>query len=125
MGRILVRFGNGLEIRIALRAETPSVRALLKSLPFKSSVHRWGDEIYFASPFHSGREGDSRIEMNVGEVAFWPDGDAVALFFGPTPASTDENPRAYSPCNILGRVDGSLESLKTVSEGMSVEVLKA
>ncbi len=125
MVHVLVRFGNGVEARIVLRAETPSVRALLKSLPFKSSAHRWGDEVYFTAPFHSGRESDSRIEMEPGEATFWPDGDAIAVFFGPTPASVDANPRAYSPCNILGRVEGSLEDLKSVNDGMSVEVLKA
>ena len=125
MTAIVMRFGNGIEVTAALREGPQSVAALLKALPFKSVVHRWGDEVYFEAPFHSAKESDARAEMEVGEVAFWPDGDAIAVFFGPTPASTDGRPRAYSPCNILGNVAGSTGGLKAVREGTPVEVLKS
>lgn len=124
MTAVRMRFSNGLEVRVTLREGTPSVEAMLKAVPFKSVVHRWGDEVYFDAPFHSPREEDSRAEMEIGEVAFWPDGDAVALFFGRTPGSTDGKPRAYSPCNILGKVDAAPERLGGVREGAAVEVAK-
>ena len=97
MTTIAMRFGNELEVRATLRDGTPSVASLLSALPFRSIVHRWGDEVYFNAPFHSEKEEDARADMEVGEVAFWPDGDAIAVFFGPTPVSTDGRPRAYSP----------------------------
>ena len=125
MTAIVMRFGNGVEVRTTLREGTQSVTALLKALPFKSVAHRWGDEVYFDAPFHSAGEKDARAEMEKGDVAFWPDGNAVCVFFGPTPVSTDDKPRAYSPCNILGNVSGPADSLKAVKEGTSVEVLKA
>jgi hypothetical protein len=65
------------------------------------------------------------MEMEAGEVAFWPDGDAIAVFFGPTPASSGSVPMAYSPCNILGRVKGDMTLLKTVKPGLVVEVIEA
>jgi hypothetical protein len=123
MTAIVMRFGNGVEVRAALREGTPSVAALVKAIPFKSVVHRWGDEVYFDAPFHSVREKDARAEMENGDLAFWPDGDALCVFFGPTPVSTDGKPRAYSPCNTLGRISGPVDKLKSVKGGISVEVL--
>ncbi len=121
---MLVRFDGKDEVRVSLREGTPTVAVLLGALPFKASAHRWGDEVYFKAPIHAEIEEDARAEMNVGDVAFWPDGDAVAIFFGPTPVSTDSKPRAYSPCNIVGKVTESPELLKGVKEGTPVEVLK-
>jgi len=125
MTEITLRFADGLEVRATLREGTPSVTALLKAIPFKSVVHRWGDEVYFDAPFHSEKETDARADMEIGDVAFWPEGDAVAVFFGRTPVSTDGHPRAYSPCNILGKVSGSPEKLKKVKERTGVEVLRS
>ena len=101
---------------------TPTVRALLSSLPFEARVHRWGDEIYFETPFHSDLEPDARAEMSIAEVAFWPEGDALAIFFGPTPVSRESEPRAYSPCNIVGRIDAAPEALRSAAEGMPVRL---
>ena len=95
---------------------------LLSAVPFTSETNRWGDEIYFTAPFHSEIEADARALMQVGDVAYWPDGDAIALFFGRTPASIDDRPRAYSPCNILGTVEGDPIRLTRVATGSSVEV---
>lgn len=123
MTKFRVRFGEGLEMPVELRPDlTPTVKSLLGSLPFKSKVQTWGDEVYFVAPFHAPREKDSRMEMTVGEVAYWPDGDAIAVFFGPTPTSEGEFPMAYSPCNILGKVVGDAALLKQVKPGSSVEV---
>ena len=124
MSLVRVRIDGRTELLVALRSdETPSVRWLLEALPFRSTANRWGDEIYFDAPFHAALEDDARADMSVGEVAFWPDGDAIAMFFGPTPVSVDGRPRAYSPCNILGRVEGDPAKLRVVSSGASVEVL--
>ncbi len=124
MTTVRMRFANGLDVRVTLSEGTQTADALLDAIPFKSVAQRWGDEVYFDAPFHSERETDARAEMEVGDVAFWPDGDAVALFFGRTPISTDAKPRAYSPCNILGGVEDNPARLGGVREGTGVEVLK-
>ena len=121
---LMLRFGNGLETKVSLRDDTGTVSALLGAVPFRSVVHRWGDEVYFDAPFHSDREPDARADMEIGEVAFWPDGDAIAVFFGPTPASRTGKPRAYSPCNILGKIQASPAQLRSVEEGTTVEVVR-
>lgn len=111
----------GIELR---RDSTPTTRALLASLPIESAADRWGDEMYFEVPFHSDLEDDARQVMDIGEVAFWPDGDALAVFFGRTPSSTDDRPKAYSPCNIVGRIVGDARSLGQVRVGDSVRLFR-
>lgn len=124
MSRIGIRFKGGPEVYVALRAdETLSIGSLLSILPFSSRAQTWGDEVYFEAPFHADREKDARAEMRVGDVAFWPEGDAIALFFGPTPASSGPAPRAYSRCNILGRIEGDPSVLRAVTPGTPVDVL--
>ena len=126
MAQVRIRFRDGPQLDIELRDDkTPSVRALVEKLPFKSRAQTWGDEVYFSVPFHAAREAGSRMEMEVGEVAFWPDGDAIALFFGPTPISDGAAPMAYSPCNILGRVAGDPTVLRKIKPGTPLEVTKA
>ncbi|HIH02028.1 TPA: hypothetical protein HA259_08200 [Thermoplasmata archaeon] len=118
-------FGGGADVVVELRKDsTPTVESLLSSAPFEAKVNRWGDEVYFETPVSAGLEDDSRAAMEVGDVAYWPDGRALAIFFGPTPVSTDEKPRAYSPCNIVGRVVGDPSTLRSVRTGDSVKVEK-
>lgn len=124
---LTVQFDGGKRIAIDLRQpHTRTVTELLSTVPFDSSAHRWGDEIYFEAPFHSEIEEDARQDMELGDVAYWPDGDAIAIFFGPTPVSHGDKPRAYSPCNIIGKVVGDLSALSAVCEGsgLSVQMLE-
>ena len=123
---LIISFEGGQEVVVKVRADpAATVRALEDVLPFESVSNRWGDEVYFEAPFTSPLESDAREVMAVGDVAFWPDGSAMALFFGRTPASTDERPRAYSRCNMLGRVSGDVGVLRGVRPGERVRVSKA
>ena len=97
----------------------------MNAVPFSSNASTWGDEVYFHAPFHAELEADARAEMEIGDVAFWPDGDAIAIFFGPTPASVDNEPRAYSPCNLIGTLEGDISVLKRVKSGSSLDVAHA
>ena len=109
--------------RVRVRPDsTATMTALLASLPFESVAERWGDEVYFSVPFHSAIEQDARAEMHVGDVAFWPEGDVLAVFFGRTPSSVDDKPRAYSPCNTVGAIEGDLSGFKTVRQGARIRV---
>ncbi|MCU0852934.1 MAG: hypothetical protein MUC90_06780 [Thermoplasmata archaeon] len=120
---IVIEFERGPTLKVSLRRErTQTIIALTSSLPFASKANRWGDEVYFEGPFHSPLEADARAEMAIGEVAFWPDGDAVALFFGPTPVSSGREPRAYSPCNLIGSIEGDAAVLAGVKQGQPLKV---
>jgi len=102
--------------------ETPTARKMMEALPFESSANVWGDEIYFDIPLSLELEPDARADVEVGDLAYWPAGPAFCIFFGPTPVSTGDQPRAYSPVNVFGRVSGDTGKLKTISAGAVIKV---
>ena len=102
--------------------ETPTARKMMEALPFESSASVWGDEIYFDIPLSLELEPDARADVEVGDLAYWPAGPAFCIFFGPTPVSTGDQPRAYSPVNVFGRVSGDTGKLKTISAGAVIKV---
>lgn len=122
MNEITILAGN-----VSLLAElndSPTARQIWDRLPIEGSAHTWGDEIYFEVPVTAGEEPDARAEVEVGELGYWPVGHAFCIFFGPTPASTGEHPRAYSPVNILGHVVGDATLFRTVQEGTQVRITR-
>ncbi|MFB7502135.1 cyclophilin-like fold protein [Streptomyces broussonetiae] len=102
--------------------DTPTAQALAKALPLVSSAHTWGEEVYFETDVSVSRETDARQVVEPGTVAFWTDGDALALPYGPTPISRGDECRLASPCNILGRLDSDARALATVRDGDPVRV---
>jgi hypothetical protein len=102
--------------------DTPTTQALTKALPLVSTAHTWGEEVYFDTGVAVSRETDARQVVEPGTVAFWTDGDALALPYGPTPISRGDECRLASPCNILGRLDGDSRLLATVRNGDPVRV---
>ena len=119
MIKVFFRFGGRIDVIGEL--DEKAVEKLVDKAPFRSRVNRWGDEIYFELPVRLGLKGE-RVEMEVGEIAYWPPGNALCLFFGPTPVSKGDEPRAYSPAKPLGRVLEGLEKLREVRDGEEVEV---
>ncbi|MET8568024.1 cyclophilin-like fold protein [Streptomyces sp. NPDC004783] len=104
--------------------DSPTTQALLKVLPLTASASTWGEEVYFDTGVSVSRETDARQVVEPGTVAFWPDGDALALPYGPTPISRGDECRLASPCNVLGRLDGDPRLLATVRDGDPVRVDK-
>ena len=122
MAKINISAGN-----ISLEAEildTPTASKILETLPLESSANVWGDEIYFDIPLRLEQEPDARADVEVGDLAYWPAGPAFCIFFGPTPVSTGDQPRAYSPVNVFGRVLGDARQFKGISSGTAVMVTK-
>ncbi|MEU3823846.1 cyclophilin-like fold protein [Streptomyces sp. SID161] len=105
-----------------LDATTPTSQALAKALPLVSTASTWGEEVYFDTGISVSRETDERQVVEPGTVAFWTDGDALALPYGPTPISRGSECRLASPCNVLGSVDGDARLLATVRAGDPVRV---
>ena len=83
---------------------TPTGRAVYEALPLQRNVNRWGEEIYFEIPVQCELEENARSEVNVGDLAYWPNMPAFCIFFGPTPVSTSDQPVAASPVNVFGRI---------------------
>ena len=103
-------------------AETATTKALLAALPFDSTVHTWGEEVYFATPVQAALEADARQVVEPGTACFWTEGDALALPYGRTPISSDERPKLASRCNVLGSVIGDPRRLARVKSGEKVTV---
>lgn len=102
--------------------ESPSAKAIAAQLPLKIRMSRWGEEYYGSLPRNPdiGQAPDAREVMAVGELAYWPPGNALCIFFGPTPVSEGFEPRAASPVNPIGMLSGDVAALKAL--GSSVEL---
>lgn len=109
-------------ITATLDASTPTAQALASALPLASTAHTWGEEVYFGTGICVSRETDARQIVEPGTVAFWTDGDALALPYGPTPISRGGECRLASPCNVVGSVDGDAGLLATVRDGDPIRV---
>lgn len=109
----------------ALLNDSPTATKIWEALPIEGRGNTWGDEIYFSIPVEAKPEKDARDIVAVGELGYWPPGTAFCIFFGRTPASTDERPRAASAVNILGKVQGDATAFKAVSSGTRVRLERA
>ena len=104
--------------------ESETARRILDILPVEGTANVWGDEIYFSIPLKLPQASDAREEMEVGGLAYWPQGNAFCIFFGPTPVSIGDEPRAYSPVNVFGSIIGDATVLKAVDNGSPVMVIR-
>ena len=104
--------------------DSPTARQLWTVLPIAGTANTWGDEVYFEVPVIAELEPDARVEVDVGELGYWPVGHALCVFFGPTPVSRDERPREASPVNILGRLKGDATQFSLVCNGTLVSVMR-
>ncbi|MGY4390909.1 MULTISPECIES: cyclophilin-like fold protein [Streptomyces] len=102
--------------------ETPTSKALIEALPISASANTWGEEVYFDTGVSVALEHDAQQVVAPGTVAFWTEGDALALPYGPTPISRGGESRLASPCNVLGSFDGDPRLLSTVRDGDPVRV---
>ena len=102
--------------------ESETASKIASLLPLEGTANVWGYEIYFMVPLEMAAAPDARSEVEVGELGYWPAGPAFCIFYGPTPVSTDDTPRAYSPVNVFGRVLGDATVLRGVENGAVVRV---
>ena len=99
--------------------ETKTAAKVFEALPITSTVNTWGDEIYFTIPVDAKSE-DAKELVSLGDIAYWPPGKAMCIFFGKTPISRGDEIRPASPVNIIGKVEGDYKLLRKVKEGEEI-----
>jgi hypothetical protein len=116
-----VRAGS-VELLADLR-DTPTAEVLWMLLPVSGRAARWGDEFYFRlESMLADLEADARDVLEIGEIGFWVQGQAIAIFFGPTPASRADEPRAVTPVNVVGKIRDHATSLDRLEDGVQFTI---
>jgi hypothetical protein len=99
--------------------DTKTAAKVFEALPITSTINTWGDEIYFTIPVEAGSENAQEL-VSLGDIAYWPPGKALCVFFGKTPISKNDEIKPASPVNIIGKVEGDLKLLKKVKDGEEI-----
>jgi uncharacterized protein len=103
--------------------ETTTAEAIWKALPIEARANTWGDEIYFSIPVHL-KEQNAQELVALGDLGYWPPGNALCIFFGPTPMSNGAEIRPASAVNVWGKVAGDSKVFKKVRSGAKIVVEK-
>lgn len=123
MTRILIDFG--VTVLEAELFDTPTARAIAAALPVSSRALTWGEEVYFEIPVSIAREREARAVVTPGEIAYWPEGTAIAIGYGRTPISHAGETRLASPCNVFAKALADVRALAKVGTGTRVTVARA
>jgi hypothetical protein len=117
--KIRIRVGR-IEVTAELN-DTRTAQAIWEALPIKGRVNLWGDEIYFSTPFSLKLEAGQDF-VSIGDLGYWPDGNAFCIFFGPTPVSQVDEIRPASPVTVFGKVSGDATIFKKVTTGTEITI---
>jgi hypothetical protein len=97
--------------------------AIYNALPLNARANTWGDEIYFRIPVNIGKENAKEV-VEIGDLAYWPPGNALCIFFGKTPISKGNEIRPASAVNVFGKLVGEFKAFKQVNNGDKIRIEK-
>lgn len=120
MRRIKITAG-GVSVTAELN-DSPTADAVWDALPLEAKGSTWGDEIYFSIPVHLPQEKDAKEVVELGDLGYWPPGNAFCIFYGPTPASVGDEIRPASPVNVFGRIVDDPTVFRKLRGSVSVRV---
>ncbi len=96
-----------------------TVEKFVEHLPFTVRMNLWGEEIYTDESPIKEKEESAKPVVKLNDVAYWPSGKAICLFFGPTPIGNKGEIKPYSPVNVIGKIINPDKSvLKKISNGL-------
>jgi uncharacterized protein len=108
---------------IAELNSTKVAQAIWEALPIKAEANLWGDEVYFPIPVYTELESGMTL-VNIGNLGYWPTGNAFCIFFGPTPISGKNEIRPASAVTVFGKIIGDARIFKNVKEGAEINVTR-
>ncbi|MGB6672572.1 MAG: cyclophilin-like fold protein [Candidatus Nitrosopolaris sp.] len=101
---VFSEFNESVSIELDDSQSPKTVRAILENLPIEVNINKWGQELYTDKTPIFAQEENAKSEVGLLDVAFWPEGNALCLFYGPTPISKVGKIVPASPVNIVGRI---------------------
>lgn len=105
--------------------DSSTAQLIAEALPITGRVQTWGDEIYFPIPVSTSNDETAAEVVEKGAVAYWPPGNALCLFWGPTPASSGDEIRPASAVNVCGMIDGDPTELTNAPYGGEIRIESA
>jgi hypothetical protein len=102
--------------------DTACAQAIAKSLPIEARPTVWGDEFYFTIQVNMTLDETATTCIAVGDIGFWPPGNALAIFFGPTPLSSGPDPVPASEVNMVGKIIGDATSLRKAKGASMIRI---
>jgi hypothetical protein len=103
--------------------ESKTAGLIWDALPIEANGQTWGDEIYFRIPVDTELE-SPKATVNLGDLGYWPTGNAFCIFYGRTPVSSEDEIVPASPVDIIGRVASDVSVLKGITDPGPVKVDK-
>lgn len=94
--------------------DSETAKAIATRLPIETGFSTWGDEIYFSIPVKKGTENGKEV-VEMGELGYWPPGNAFCIFYGATPGSTEDHIEPASPVNPIGKIKGDPKVFKSLA----------
>lgn len=119
--RIVTEATGAVEAEITWGRNPKTAEAVWRALPIEANAERWGEEVYFPIPVEMGLENPQET-VEVGDLGYWPPGNSLCIFFGPTPISRGREIRPASPVNIFGRIIGNPKVFNRVRSGDTIRV---
>ena len=120
-----IKITSGIISAAAELADTLTAKEIYNAMPIEASANRWGDEIYFPIPVKLDAEPDAREIVEIGDIAYWPEGSCFCIFWGRTPASKGNEIRAASEVNVFGKIKEDARIFSKVKSGDLIVLEKA
>ncbi|MCI0399776.1 MAG: hypothetical protein L0Y67_06655 [Gammaproteobacteria bacterium] len=122
MQRLRLKLGS-----VDLEAElldTATAKAIYRQTPYSSLAKTWGEEVYFSFPLDVLKEPNAKDVVEAGELAYWVEGQCIAIGYGKTPISRGNEIQLVAKTNIWGKALGDVKQLRAVKDGDPIQVEK-
>jgi hypothetical protein len=117
---VFSKFNESVSVELDDSRSPKTVKAILENLPIEVSINKWGQELYTDRTSIIAQEENPKSEVGFLDVAFWPEGNALCLFYSPTPISKVGKIVPASPVNIVGRIvshdNNTVDKVKNTSK---------